>query len=347
MQAKTEPALRLATSEPVQAPPREAAPRLSDAHVERNPGTPLDLDIVRSLRVNRSAVERRAATIPTRRTVKKEWQAAWLLRAITMIDLTTLAGDDTPGNVRRLSAKAAHPVRKDLLDIMGMGDVELHVGAVCVYHAMVPTAVEALRGTDIPVAAVSTGFPAGLSPLEERVREIRASVAAGAKEIDIVITRGHVLTGNWQALYDEVRLFRAACGDAHMKSILATGELATLGNVARASMVAMMAGSDFIKTSTGKEGVNATLPFSLVMVRMIREYFQQTGYAVGYKPAGGIRSAKNALEYLYLMKDELGDRWLKPDLFRFGASSLLTDIERQLEHFVTGRYSAAHRHPMV
>jgi deoxyribose-phosphate aldolase len=347
MQAKSEPALRLATSEPVPAPAKEAAPRLSDAHVERNPGTPLDLDVVRSLRVNRSAVERRAATIPTRRTVKKEWQAAWLLRAITMIDLTTLAGDDTPGNVRRLSAKAAHPVRKDLLDAMGMGDVDLHVGAVCVYHAMVPTAVEALRGTAIPVAAVSTGFPAGLSPLEERVREIRASVAAGAKEIDIVITRGHVLTGNWQALYDEVRLFRSACGEAHMKSILATGELATLGNVARASMVAMMAGSDFIKTSTGKEGVNATLPFSLVMVRMIREYFQQTGYAVGYKPAGGIRSAKNALEYLYLMKDELGDRWLKPDLFRFGASSLLTDIERQLEHFVTGRYSAAHRHPMV
>jgi deoxyribose-phosphate aldolase len=347
MQAKSEPALRLATSEPAPAPPRDAAPRLSDAHVERNPGTPLDLDIVRGLRVNRSAVERRAATIPTRRTVKREWQAAWLLRAITMIDLTTLAGDDTPGNVRRLSAKAAHPVRTDLLDAMGMGDVDLHVGAVCVYHAMVPTAVEALRGTDIPVAAVSTGFPAGLSPLEERVREIRASVAAGATEIDIVITRGHVLTGNWQALYDEVRLFRAACGDAHMKSILATGELATLGNVARASMVAMMAGSDFIKTSTGKEGVNATLPFSLVMVRMIREYFQQTGYAVGYKPAGGIRSAKNALEYLYLMKDELGDRWLKPDLFRFGASSLLTDIERQLEHFVTGRYSAAHRHPMV
>ena len=347
MQAKTEPALRLATSEPLPAQLTEAAPRLSDSHVERNPGTPLDLDVVRSLRVNRSAVERRAATIPTRRTVKKEWQAAWLLRAITMIDLTTLAGDDTPGNVRRLSAKAAHPVRKDLLDAMGMGDVDLHVGAVCVYHAMVPTAVEALRGTDIPVAAVSTGFPAGLSPLEERVREIRASVAAGAKEIDIVITRGHVLTGNWQALYDEVKLFRAACGDAHMKSILATGELATLGNVARASMVAMMAGSDFIKTSTGKEGVNATLPFSLVMVRMIREYFQQTGYAVGYKPAGGIRSAKNALEYLYLMKDELGDRWLRPDLFRFGASSLLTDIERQLEHFVTGRYSAAHRHPMV
>jgi deoxyribose-phosphate aldolase len=249
--------------------------------------------------------------------------------------------------VRRLCAKAAHPLRNDLVDALGVGDLRLTTGAVCVYHALVPTAVEALRGTGIPVAAVSTGFPAGLSPLEERVREIHASVAAGAREIDIVITRAHVLTGNWQALYDEVHMFREACGDAHMKAILATGELATLGNVARASMVAMMAGADFIKTSTGKESVNATLAFSLVMVRMIREYHQATGYAVGYKPAGGIRSAKNALEYLYLVKDELGNRWLEPDLFRFGASALLTDIERQLEHFVTGRYSAAHRHPMV
>jgi deoxyribose-phosphate aldolase len=346
MQAKTEPALRLATTG---RSAREATPRalLTDDHVERNPGTALDLDIVRALRVNRSAVERRAATIPTRRTVKKEWQAAWLLRALSLIDLTTLAGDDTAGNVRRLCAKAAHPLRQDLVEALGVADLHLTTGAVCVYHAMVPTAVDALRGTGIPVAAVSAGFPAGLSPLEERVREIRASVAVGAREIDIVITRGHVLTGNWQALYEEVRTFRDACGEAHMKAILATGELATLGNVARASMVAMMAGSDFIKTSTGKEGVNATLPFSLVMVRMIREYREATGYAVGYKPAGGIRSAKSALEYLYLMKEELGNRWLRPDLFRFGASALLTDIERQLEHFVTGRYSAAHRHPMV
>lgn len=346
MQSKSEPALRLARADaPLRSEPPQ--PRLTESSVERNPGTPLDLDLVRTLRVNRSAVERRAATIPTRRTVKKEWQAGWLLRAVSLIDLTTLAGDDTPGNVRRLCAKAARPVRQDLVAALGVDDLHLTVGAVCVYHAMVPTAVDALVGTGIPVAAVSTGFPAGLSPLEERVREIRASVAAGAKEIDIVITRGHVLTGNWQALYDEVRMFREACGDAHMKAILATGELATLGNVARASMIAMMAGSDFIKTSTGKEGVNATLPFSLVMVRMIREYYEATGFAVGYKPAGGIRSAKNALEYLYLMKDELGNRWLRPDLFRFGASSLLTDIERQLEHFVTGRYSAAHRHPMV
>ncbi|HEU4786190.1 MAG TPA: deoxyribose-phosphate aldolase, partial [Gemmatimonadaceae bacterium] len=298
-------------------------------------------------RVNRSAVERRAATISTRRTVKREWQAAWLLRAITLIDLTTLSGDDTPGNVRRLCAKARHPLRDDVIDALGARELDIKVGAVCVYHAFVKTAVEALAGSGIPVAAVSTGFPAGLNPLEERIHEIRASVNAGAQEIDIVITRAHVLTGDYEALYDEVRRFREACGDAHMKAILATGELATLGNVARASMVAMQAGADFIKTSTGKEGVNATLPFALVMSRMIREYFEQTGYAVGFKPAGGIRSAKNALEYLYLMKEELGDRWLKPDLFRFGASGLLTDIERQLEHFVTGRYAAAHRQPMV
>jgi deoxyribose-phosphate aldolase len=328
-------------------PAAERKPRaLPGEHVERNPGMPLDLDIVRAIHVNRSAVERRAATLPTRRTVKKEWQAAWLLRAITLMDLTTLSGDDTPGNVRRLCAKARNPLRQELLHQLGAEELGVTVGAVCVYHALVPTAVEALEGTNIPVAAVSTGFPAGLSPVAQRLAEIRESVAAGAKEIDIVITRAHVLTGNWEALYDEVRSFRDACGEAHMKSILATGELATLTNVARASVVAMQAGSDFIKTSTGKEGVNATLPFGIVMCRMIREYFDRTGYAIGFKPAGGIRTAKQALEYLYLMKEELGDRWLQPDLFRYGASALLTDIERQLEHFTTGRYSAAYRQPM-
>jgi deoxyribose-phosphate aldolase len=342
--------------EPV-APPAPAAPATSEAgprlhrpepsdHPVRNPAVPLDLGLVRAIRVNRSAVERRAATIPTRRTVKKQWQAAWLLRAITLMDLTTLSGDDTPGTVRRLCAKARRPLRDDLAPALGVEELGITVAAVCVYHAMVPTAVEALAGTQIPVAAVSTGFPAGLSPLEERIAEIRASVAAGAREIDVVITRAHVLTGNYTALYDEVHRFRDACGDAHMKAILATGELGTLGNVARASMVAMQAGADFIKTSTGKEGVNATLPFALVMCRMIREYYERTGYAVGFKPAGGIRSAKMALEYLYLMKEELGDRWLRADLFRFGASTLLTDIERQLEHFVTGRYAAAYRMPM-
>src|SRR6478735_2298513 len=284
-------------------------------HVERNPGMPLDLDIVRAIRVNRSAVERRAATIPTRRTVKKEWQAAWLLRAITLIDLTTLSGDDTPGNVRRLCAKARHPLRDDITGALGVKHLDIKVGAVCVYHALVKTAVEALEGSGVPVAAVSTGFPAGLSPIEQRIEEIRASVAAGAKEIDIVITRGHVLTGDWNALYDEVRGFRDACGDAHMKAILGTGDLATLTNVARASMVAMMAGADFIKTSTGKEGVNATLPVSLVMVRAIRAYRDMTGHVVGFKPAGGIATAKDVMNFQFVMKEELGNSWLQPGLF--------------------------------
>jgi deoxyribose-phosphate aldolase len=319
---------------------------MSASELPRNPGQPLDLDVVRSIRVNRSAAERRAATIPTRRTVKKEWQAAWLLKAITLMDLTTLSGDDTGGNVKRLCAKARTPVRGEILHALGADQLGITVGAVCVYHQYVSTAVQALAGSGIPVAAVSTGFPAGLSPFEQRLAEIPASVEAGAREIDIVITRAHVLSGDWQALYDEVRLFREACGDAHLKAILATGELATLTNVARASWVAMQAGADFIKTSTGKEGTNATLPVSLVMVRQIRAYHEATGFKVGYKPAGGIRTAKQALEYLLLMKEELGDRWLQPDLFRFGASALLTDIERQLEHFVTGRYAAAHRQPM-
>ncbi len=315
--------------------------------LERNAGMPLELDWVRDARVNRSAVERRAATLTTRRSVKKEWQAAWLLKAITVIDLTTLAGDDTPGRVRRLCGKALRPVRDDLLEALGVADLGLTVAAVCVYHEMVPPAVEALRGSGVPVAAVSTGFPAGLSPLATRIEEIRRSVAAGAREIDIVISRRHVLTQDWLALYDEIRAFREACGEAHLKAILATGELGTLRNVMRASLVAMMAGADFIKTSTGKETENATLPVSLVMTRAIRAYFERTGYLVGFKPAGGLRSAKDALAWLVLMKEELGRRWLEPDLLRFGASSLLGDIERQLEHHVTGRYSASYRHPLA
>jgi len=298
------------------------------------------------VRVNLSAAERRVATLPGRRTVKKDWQAAWLLKAVSCMDLTTLSGDDTRGRVRRLCAKAREPVRRDLLDALGAGRLDLTVGAVCVYHAMVETAVEALEGSGIPVAAVSTGFPAGLVPHDVKLREIAASVKAGAREIDIVITREHVLTGSWEALYSEMADFRAACGGAHLKAILATGDLRTLRNVAKASLVCMMAGADFIKTSTGKEGVNATLAVSLVMTRMIRFYLEETGFRVGFKPAGGISTAKDALNYLILMKEELGRPWLEPDLFRFGASSLLTDIERQLEHHVTGRYSAAHRHPM-
>jgi deoxyribose-phosphate aldolase len=313
----------------------------------RNPGIPLDLDWVHEARfTNRSAAERRASTLPTRRTVKKQWQAAWLLRAVTCLDLTTLAGDDTPGNIRRLCAKARQPVRLETLDRLGVPNHRLTVGAVCVYHNMVPTAVEALTGSGIPVAAVSTGFPAGQTPLHTRLAEIESSVAAGAAEIDIVISRPHVLIGNLQALYDEVRAFREACGDAHMKAIIATGELGTLRNVRAASLVCMMAGADFIKTSTGKEPTNATLPGSLIMVRAIRDYLDRTGFKVGFKPAGGIRTAKQSLDWLALMKEELGDVWLRPNLFRIGASGLLTDIERQLWHSATGHYAAAHHQPM-
>ena len=324
------------------APQNIQSAQLPQALEPRNDGMALDLDWVANLRANRSAIERRATTLPGRRSVKKDHQAAWLCRAVSCIDLTTLSGDDTTGRVARLCAKARQPVRADLLDQLGM--TGLQVGAVCVYHDMIEAAGTALQGSGIPVAAVSTGFPAGLSPMALRIAEIEASVAAGATEIDIVISRRHVLTGNWQALYEELREFRAACGPAHMKAILATGELGSLRNVARASVVAMMAGSDFIKTSTGKESVNATLPVTLVMLRAIRDYHTRTGWRVGYKPAGGISKAKDAITYLALIKEELGDAWLRPALFRFGASSLLGDIERQLEHHVTGAYSAGWRH---
>jgi deoxyribose-phosphate aldolase len=317
---------------------------ISTGAVPRNQGLPLDFGWVNEVRVNLSAVERRVATLPGRRTVKKDAQAAWLLKALTCIDLTTLNGDDTAERVRRLCAKAKAPVRPDILEALGFAGRTVTTGAVCVYHRFVATAVEALRDTRIPVAAVSTGFPAGLVPHDLKLQEIEASVRDGAEEIDIVITRAHVLTGNWPALYQEMRDFRAACGKAHVKAILATGDLKTLRNVARASLVCMMAGADFIKTSTGKESVNATLAVTLAMLRMIRAYQERTGFKVGYKPAGGISAAKDVLNYQFLMKEELGRDWLEPGLFRVGASSLLADIERQLEHYVTWRYSAFNRH---
>ena len=313
---------------------------------QRNPGTPLDLDWVDAVQVNRSAVERRCSSLTKRRSIKKAWQAAWLLKAIRCMDLTTLSSDDTPDRVRRLCSKALRPLKQELTNDLGITSLNLTVGAVCVYHALVETAAKALKGSNIPVAAVSTGFPHGLSPLPRRIEEIRDSVSAGALEIDIVITRAHVFSGNWEALYQEIKSFREACGDSHLKTILGTGELGSLRNVAKASLVCMMAGADFIKTSTGKEPQNATLPVSLVMLRMIRDYHQKTRHKVGFKPAGGIRTAKQALEWQILMNEELGREWLEPELFRFGASGLLTDIERQLEHFVTGRYSAAYRQPM-
>jgi deoxyribose-phosphate aldolase len=308
---------------------------------KRNTVVGLDLGWVNQLKVNRNATDRRAASLAARRTVKKEYQAAWLVKAIQCMDLTTLGGDDTPGRVERLCMKAMHPLRADLMQALGL--TNLTTGAICVYHEMIQPAARILQGR-LSIAAVSTSFPSGLSSFETKVREIELSVAAGASEIDIVITRQHVLTGNWQALYDEMVAYRQACGEAHVKAILATGELVTLENVAKASWVCMMAGADFIKTSTGKEGVNATIPVSLTMVRAVREYYEQTGFKVGYKPAGGVSTAKGALQHLTVMKEELGQEWLQPHLFRIGASSLLTDIERQIEHYVTGNYSAAHRH---
>jgi deoxyribose-phosphate aldolase len=320
---------------------------LAGRHLLRNTGIPLDLNWVNDVRVNTSAVERRAQTHVTRRTVKKDWQAAWLLRSITCMDLTTLSGDDTDERVRRLCAKGRQPIRQDLVEKLEIAELDIKVAAICVYHSFIETALHALEGTRINVAAVSTGFPAGLSPLAERVAEIRRSVEVGAHEIDVVITRAHVFGGKWQALYDEVAAFKHACGNAHMKVILGTGDLLTLRNVARASLVAMMAGADFIKTSTGKEPTNATLPVGFVMVRAIRDYAQQTGMAVGFKPAGGIRTAKQSLDWLSMMKDELGMSWVRAEMFRFGASGLLGDIERQLEHHATGRYSSEHRHPLA
>jgi deoxyribose-phosphate aldolase len=320
---------------------------LAEKPLLANSGIPLDLNWVQEVRVNTSAVERRAQTQVARRTVKKEWQAAWLLRAITCMDLTTLSGDDTDDRVRRLCAKARQPIQQELVQKLGIEELGIKVGAVCVYHVFIETALHALEGSGIPVAAVSTGFPAGLSQFAERVAEVRRSAEAGAQEIDVVITRAHVFGARWQALYDEVAAFKHACGSAHMKVILGTGDLLTLRNVGRASVVAMMAGADFIKTSTGKEPTNATLPVSLVMVRAIREYAQQTGMAVGFKPAGGIRTAKQSIDWLAMMKEELGLSWTRAELFRLGASSLLGDIERQLEHYATGRYSAEYRHPMA
>ena len=329
------------------SPSETAIAKYAGRDLQSNRGISLNLDWVNAVRVNTSAVERRAQSLVTRRTVKKEWQAAWLLRAITCMDLTTLSGDDTDERVLRLCAKARQPLQQEIVQKLGIECLQIKVAAVCVYHAFVETARRGVEGSGIHVAAVSTGFPAGLSPLAERVAEIRRSVEAGADEIDVVITRAHVFGGKWQALYDEIAMFKNACGPAHLKVILGTGDLLTLRNVARASLVAMMAGADFIKTSTGKEAVNATLPVSLVMTRAIREYAQQTGMAVGFKPAGGIRTAKQSLEWLALMKEELGNSWLNAELFRFGVSGMLADIERQLEHHATGRYSADYRHPIA
>ena len=315
--------------------------------VIRNPGTDFRLDKISNIAINRNAVERRCTNYGTRRSIKKDKQAAWLLKAITLMDLTTLSGDDTEARVRRLCSKAKQPISNKLEKILGTESLDLSVAAVCVYHDMLASAKKALNNSKVNLAAVSTGFPAGLSPLPLRLKEIEYSVDSGANEIDIVISRRHVLEGNWEELYKEVKMFREKCGDAHMKTILATGELGNLSNIAKASQVCMMAGADFIKTSTGKEPTNATLPVSLVMVRMIRNFYNETGIRIGFKAAGGISDTKTALLYMTMIQEELGRRWLEPDLFRFGASSLLGDIERQLDHFSSGYYSASYRHPLA
>jgi deoxyribose-phosphate aldolase len=336
------------TEFPARQPIMAANAPAGDHAIARNPGMKLDFGFLESMRsVNRSALERRVATMTKRRSIKADNQAAWLLKAVTLMDLTTLNSNDTDDRVRRLCAKAVNPLRPDIVQGLGLGDKVIRPAAVCVYHPFVATAADALKGTGIHIAAVSTAFPHGLAPLKTRLAEIDASVKDGADEIDVVIPRGLVYEAKWQELYDEIVAMRAACGEAHLKVILGTGDLATLRNIMLASMVSMMAGADFIKTSTGKESVNAVLPVGLVMVRAIRAYFEQTGSLIGFKPAGGISTAKGSLDWLVLMKEELGRQWLEPDLFRFGASSLLTDIERQLEHHLTGHYSANHRHAMA
>lgn len=313
-------------------------------NIPRNAITDFDADLIAGIRLSRAALEHTVAMLPARRPLVGDRQVAWFLKAVSCIDLTTLAGDDTPGRVRRLCAKARQPVRADVLEKLGVA--RLTTGAVCVYHAMIETAISALEGTGIPVAAVSTGFPEGLSPLSTRIAEVEASVAAGAKEIDIVITRGLVLTGDYKAVYDEVKLFRQACGDAHLKAILGVGNLASLDQVAKASFASMMAGADFIKTSTGKEGVNATPLYALVMARAIAEWKRRTGAIVGFKPAGGISTPADALAYQRIMAEELGRDWLEPNLFRLGASSLLGKIEIALDEFAYGRPSSAHLQAM-
>ncbi|XP_047246311.1 deoxyribose-phosphate aldolase isoform X1 [Girardinichthys multiradiatus] len=315
----------------------------------RNPGTVLDLEGLSKVTVNTQAVLKRAQHIQSLKVPKRQWQTAWLLKAVSCIDLTTLAGDDTPSNVHRLCVKAIQPVRYDLLKKIDMHDKGISTAAVCVYPSRVVDAVRSLKAANssLPVASVATGFPAGQTPLETRLQEVHMAVRDGATEIDIVINRTLALTGQWEAMYSEIRQFREACGDTHMKTILATGDLGNFTNIYKASMVAMMAGSDFIKTSTGKEAVNATYPVAIVMVRAIRDYFLRTGHKVGFKPAGGIRTAQESLVWLTLIKEELGNDWLCPRLFRLGASSLLADIERQIYHYVTGQYAAYNELPMA
>jgi deoxyribose-phosphate aldolase len=279
--------------------------------------------------VDQVGVELRVDTLK-RRSIKKASKLWALDLAIRMIDLTTLEGRDTEGKIRALCAKAMHPQP---------GDASIPaVAAVCLYPALVATAKDALRGSGVKVASVATAFPSGQSFLSVKIAEVREAIEAGADEIDMVIDRGAFLSGDYGAVFDEIVDIREACGDTHLKVILETGELETFDNIRRASILAMAAGADFIKTSTGKVTPAATLPATLVMLEAIRDFEKATGRAVGMKPAGGIRTAKEAIQYLVVLYETLGPRWMTPDRFRFGASSLLNDVLMQIEKERTGAY---------
>jgi deoxyribose-phosphate aldolase len=292
---------------------------------------PLEPRLPRIGSVDQVALEERAATL-ARRSIKKESKLWALELAVRMMDLTTLEGADTPGKVGALCSKA---VRPDPVD-----PTVPSVAAVCVYPNLVPIAVERLRGSGVKVASVATGFPSGQSPLDVKLAETREVVAMGADEVDMVIDRGAFLSGRYAKVYDEIVRVKEASGDAHLKVILETGELGTYDNVRRASLLAMAAGADFIKTSTGKVQPAATLPVTLVMLEAVRDVYDETGRIVGMKPAGGIRQAKQAIQYLVLVHETLGPDWLTPDLFRFGASTLLNDVLMQIRKQKTGVYQS-------
>ncbi|XP_054723070.1 deoxyribose-phosphate aldolase-like [Uloborus diversus] len=310
----------------------------------KNPGVSYDVINTKLLNttVNYSAVNDYVKSLCCRRGKDKNCQIASLLRAVTCIDLTTLCGDDAPSNVHRLCCKAMFPIHEEILLGIGLNPSDVRVGAVCVYPAKVSDCAKMLKcakdeEATIPIAAVATGFPTGQYHLHTRLHEITACVNDGADEIDIVIRRDLALCEKWKELFEEVKQMREACGPSvKLKTILAAGELGSFTNVYKASMICMAAGADFIKTSTGKESVNATLPIGAVMTRAIKDYHSLTGYKVGFKPAGGIRTAKDVLNWQELMEDQLGKEWLFPDLFRIGASSLLGEIEKTIFKLVTG-----------
>jgi len=290
---------------------------------------PLPFEAERVPRVDAVGIEERAAALG-KRSIKKAAKVAGIKLAISMLDLTTLEGRDTPGKIRALCAKAMHPQP---------GDPSIpSVAAICVYPALIADAKEALRGSSVKVASVATAFPSGQSFRDIKIAEVKAAVAAGADEIDMVIDRAAFLSGDYATVFDEIVEVKEACGETHLKVILETGELETFDNVRRASILAMAAGADFIKTSTGKVQPASTLPVTLVMLEAIRDFEKATGRAVGMKPAGGIRTAKEAIQYLVVLYETLGPRWMTPDRFRFGASSLLNDVLMQIEKERTGAY---------